>query len=37
MLLSYYVFRKGITYVNWIGILMIISGVTLITLKGVTE
>lgn len=36
-LLSYYVFGEDITYVNWIGILMIISGVTLITLKGVTE
>lgn len=33
-LLAYYVFGEPITYVNWIGILMIMSGVTLITLKG---
>jgi uncharacterized membrane protein len=33
-LLSYYVFGENITYVNWIGVAMIVCGVTLITLKG---
>jgi uncharacterized membrane protein len=33
-LLAYYVFGETVTYVNWIGIAMIVAGVTLITLKG---
>jgi uncharacterized membrane protein len=33
-LLAYYVFGENITYVNWIGVAMIVCGVTLITLKG---
>lgn len=33
-LLSYYVFGESVTYVNWIGVAMIIFGVTLITMKG---
>lgn len=33
-LLSYYVFNETVTYVNWIGIFLIISGVTLIATKG---
>lgn len=33
-LLSHYVFGEEITYVNWIGVALIIGGVTLITLKG---
>ena len=33
-LLSYYIFGEQITYINWIGITLIISGITLIVLKG---
>lgn len=33
-LLSYYIFGERITYINWVGILLIISGITLIVLKG---
>lgn len=33
-LLSYYIFNEKITYINWIGIILIIAGITLIVLKG---
>ena len=33
-LISYYFFGESVTYVNWIGVFMIICGVTLITIKG---